>query len=136
MKRTIAAAMFALAMTFGFTSHASAQQGVVLATVPFDFSVGGRVLPQGSYHIGGDGAFLAFRNADQKVTVLTRGFEGERSKDGRTVLVFDHVKDNYFLRRIVAASDGMSMEFPLSDLERKITNPESTQTVYGKISGR
>jgi hypothetical protein len=136
MKRTIAAASLALAMSLGFTSHASAQAGQVVAQIPFDFAVGGHVLPQGSYHIVGAGNLLAFRNAEQKTSIFNRGLNGETSTDGKTVLVFDDVNGNYFLRKIVTVSDGMSMEFPVSNLESKIRKPESTRSVYGDISGR
>ena len=136
MKRTIAAAILALGMSIGFTSHASAQEGVVLVTVPFDFAVGGRVLPQGSYRIAADRGFLAFRNAELKTSIFSRGFHGETSKNGKTLLVFDDVKGNYFLRKIVTVSDGMSMEFPLSNFERKTRKSEDTRNIYGETSSR
>jgi hypothetical protein len=136
MKRNIAAAILALAMSLGFTSHASAQAGQVVATIPFDFAVGGQVLPQGAYHIEDVGNFLAFRNGELKTSIVTRGLHGETSTDGKTVLFFDDVKGNYFLRKIVTVSDGMSMEFPVSNLESKISKPESTRSIYGDISGR
>ena len=136
MKRTIAAAIFALAMSLGFSSNASAQAGQVVATIPFDFAVGGRVLPQGAYHIEGTGNLVAFRNAELETSIFTRGFQGETSTDGKTVLVFANVNGNYFLRKIVTVSNGMSMEFPVSNLENKIRKPESTRSVYGETAGR
>jgi hypothetical protein len=136
MKCTIVTAILVLGMSLGFSPHASAQQPKVLVTVPFDFAVGGRTLPQGSYEIVSDHAFIAFRNADQKITMYIAGQHGQTAKDGRTVLVFDDVKGDYFLRKIVTVSDAMSMEFPLSKLESQTRNSESARTVYGETSGR
>jgi len=136
MKRTIAAAVLAQAIGLGLTSHASAQTGQVVATIPFDFAIGGHVLPQGSYHIEDMGNFIAFRSAEQKSSIFSRGLRGKTSADGKTVLFFDDVNDQYFLRKIVTVSVGMSMEFPVSNLEGKIRNSDSTRSVYGKISSR
>lgn len=136
MKRSIAVLTLALGMALGFTSHASAQQGAVSVKIPFDFTVGGRVLPQGNYQIGTDRDFLSFKDNDLKTHVFLRGLTGDASKDGRSVLVFDNVEGNYFLRKIVTTADNLNMEFPQSDLERKTKTSEGTRNIYARTSGR
>ena len=136
MKRTIALATLALGMSFGFTSHASAQATAVSATVPFDFAVEGRVLPKGTYQIGNSGGFLAFKNAGQHTSLFTRGLPGVASKDGRSVLIFDKVQGNYFLRKIVTLSGALSVDFPLSDLESRTKESGTSFSIYAETSSR
>lgn len=136
MKRTIAVLTLALGMAFGFTSHASAQQGTVSVTVPFDFAVAGQVLPQGDYRIGTFGNFVSFRDGEQKTHLFVRGFDGDASTDGRSVLVFDNVEGNYFLRKIQTTSSNMNIEFPESNLEYKSRTSESSRSIYAQNSGR
>jgi hypothetical protein len=136
MKRTIAVFALALGMTLGFSPHASAQQDTVVVTVPFDFSIGGRVLPQGEYHIATDGGFLSIRDSEQKTHRFLRGVPGDASKDGRSVLVFDNVDGNYFLRKIATGRSNMNMEFSESTLERNTRNSEHSRSIFAENSGR
>ena len=136
MKRTIAVFVLALGITLGFTPHASAQQNMVVVTVPFDFSIGSRVLPQGEYRIAPDGSFLSISDSEQRAHRFLKGVPGEPSKDGRSVLVFDNVDGKYFLRKIATNSSSMNMEFEESNLERKSRSSERSRSVFAESSGR
>ena len=136
MKHPIAVLTLALGMALGFTFHASAQQHVVNVTVPFDFAVDGQVLPQGNYRIGTDGDFLLFKDSGEATHLFLRGFKGDASKDGRSALVFDNVKGNYFLRKIVTTSDNLNMDFRQSDLEQKTATSEGSRSIYAQNSSR
>lgn len=132
MKRTLATVTLAALMGLGFASHASAQNQVVV-TVPFDFSVGSQNLPQGTYRIGADGDFLAFRSSEQKTSLFARGVPGEASDDGNSKLIFDDVDGTYFLRKIVTLSGGTNVDFPLSSLESK-KKSQGSRDVYASSS--
>lgn len=136
MKRTIALATLALGMSIGFTTHVSAQTTAVRVTVPFDFAVGNHVLPQGTYRIGTDGDLLAFNGRDQKASLFTVAPRGEASKDGKSVLVFDNIEGQYFLRKIVTTSARISADFPMSKLEKNSRESIGTRSVYAETSSR
>jgi len=136
MKRTIAVFTFALGIALAFTPHASAQQNTVIVTVPFDFAIGGKVLPQGEYRISTDGDFLTVKDNEQNTQLFLRGTKGEPSKDDHSALVFDNFDGNYFLRKIVSTADNMNMEFDESNLERKTRTSESSRSILAQVSGR
>ncbi len=136
MKHLIAVATLVLGMSLGFTSHASAQEDIARVTVPFDFAVGNRVLPQGTYHIDSDGAFLAFNNPEKGASLFTFRSPGEASKDGKSMLVFDKLEGQYFLRKIVSPSEHKSVDFPISTLEEKTKESEGTRDTYAENSNR
>ena len=133
MKRTVAVVALVLGMSLGFTSRSSAQEGTVIVTVPFDFAVEGRVLPQGTYRITSDTNFVTFKNGELKTNLFTRGFRADASADGQTKLVFDDVNGNYFLRKIVTVAENMSMDFPRSNQK---TKAENSRNIYAETSGR
>jgi hypothetical protein len=133
MKRTLAVVTLVLGMSLGFTSRSSAQEGTVIVTVPFDFAVEGRVLPQGTYHITSDTNFLTFKNDEQKTNLFSRGIPAEGTADGHTKLVFDDVNGNYFLRKIVTEAVNMNMDFPRSKVQRKT---ELSRNIYAETSSR
>jgi hypothetical protein len=133
MKRTIAVVALVLGMSLGFTSRSSAQEGTVIVTVPFDFAVEGRVLPQGTYHITSDSNFVTFKSGELKTHLFTRGLRADGSSDGQTKLVFDDVNGNYYLRKIVTVAQNMNMDFPRSNQESKT---EHSRNIYAETSGR
>ncbi|HEY2468865.1 MAG TPA: hypothetical protein VGI45_13630 [Terracidiphilus sp.] len=132
MKRTLVTVTLAALMGLGFVSHASAQANQIVVTVPFDFAVGSRTLPQGTYRIGRDGDFLAFRNAEQKTALFTSGLPGESSKDGTSKLIFDNLDGSYFLRKIVTLSQTSSVDFPQSGSESKARESRSVYASSGR----
>lgn len=133
MKRTVAVVTLVLGMSLGFTSRSSAQEGTVIVTVPFDFAVEGRVLPQGTYHITSDTNFLTFKSDEQKTNLFNRGIRGEGAANGQTKLVFDDVNGSYFLRKILTEAVNMNMDFPRSNAQRKT---EQSRSVYAETSSR
>jgi hypothetical protein len=135
MKRMIAFAIL-LAGTSLITNNASAQQGGVQATVPFDFSVADRVLPQGTYRIVADGDFLSISNLEHSKNLRVLGITGETAKDGQPKLVFDRIGDQYFLRQIVSTTARTSQNFPKSKLEMDSREFQAQYKVNGLSFGR
>lgn len=136
MKRIIAAATLVLGMSFGFTTHASAQTTAVRADVPFDFAVGNHILPHGVYNITADGDFLSFRSSDSKANMFATALRGLPSSDGSSLLVFDKIQDKYFLRKVVSRFASTSREWPMSKLEKRTQELPVTRDIYAENSSR
>ena len=136
MKRIITAAILVLGISLGISNRASAQDGGIRVTVPFDFAVGNRILPQGSYHISSDGGFLAFKNSERKTSLFTQGIRNEGAKDDKSMLVFDNVNRQYFLRNIYSVYARTSVAFPKSKLEQKSQEAPAIRNIYAENSSR
>jgi hypothetical protein len=118
MKRITAIALFILASLVSAGS-VSAQDNGVRATIPFDFTVGSKVLPSGTYTIQqGMTSLIVIRNREKNIAVMsTSHADSKQSKTGK--LVFDKYGDQYFLREILCASVDMSVELPTSKMEKR-----------------
>ncbi len=120
MKRIASIALFAL-VSFVTVGFASAQQRAVKADVPFDFTVGNKLVPAGTYTITADSKssnVIEIRNRDEHVAVLSMTSPDDRqSKTGK--LVFTRYGDQYFLSEILCASADMNMAVPASKAERR-----------------
>lgn len=137
MNRIIAFALLLVGMSLGMASRASAQYPSVIVKVPFDFAVGNRVLPPETYKISPSGAFLSFNSNDWKHSVFALGLQSNSTTDGRDKLVFDYVNGRYFLRGIVSNWKRLSVQFPLSNAERKSQEMRaSTRDVYTETASR
>ncbi len=121
MKGITSIVVFALASLLT-TAGAVAQGRAVQATVPFDFTVGNKVLPAGTYTITpvSSGA-IEIHNRDLPVGVLSPSvaeFVQANSTDpGR--LVFHYYGHEYFLSQILCPSVSMNMDLPASKRERR-----------------
>ena len=96
----------------------TAQQQTFEARVPFQFSAGDRTLPAGEYRISRHGAFIHVQNQNGYAAVLLAS-AGDSFTDGQTRMVFDHVNDQFFLRRVVAAQSVGSIELAVTRAEKK-----------------
>lgn len=136
MKRIIALALLVVGMNFGMTHRAAAQEAGIRVTVPFDFAVGNRILPSGTYWIAADSGFLSFNNSERKAFLFLSGLQSETSKDGRSVLQFDNVDGQYFLKQIISTSSKTSVAFPTSKLEKQSKEMRGSRNIYGATSSR
>jgi len=121
MKHIISALTFIALASFTAIVPALAQERTVIADVPFDFAVGNRVLPAGTYRVSSMKNVFEVRidSHAQRSTTFIMGYPGEREAGEPSKLVFDKIGNNYFLKKIVAASAGTSMIVPKSKLEKK-----------------
>ena len=132
MKRISVFALFTLA-GFLTAGNAVAQQHSVQANVPFDFTVGNKVLPAGTYSIASvmDSA-IEIRNAQTHSAVLTRAdSDSNRSQNGG-VLVFEKRGSRYTLREILCESAAMNVSLP-TEKKNKNTLIQEAQ-LYGDTS--
>lgn len=119
MKRITAVALFTLACILSVSSaFAQVQRVAVEVTVPFDFMVGNRQLPAGTYSIVRTvDEIIQIRNLRTKVVAVTLASEDGGSSAG-CVLDFDkHARQN-FLHAVRCQSASISINLPVSKLEQ------------------
>ena len=64
------------------------------------------------------------------------GVRNEGSKDGKSMLVFDNVNGQYFLRDIYSIYARTSVTFPKSKLEQKSQEAPAIRNIYAENSSR
>jgi hypothetical protein len=117
MKQISSIALLALA---GLCTAGSlqAQSHEVRANVPFDFAVGDKLLPAGSYRFLPQlDSSVLIGNRDQQMLVLARN--SEDGKAGESDLVFNKYGSQYFLNGIHCTSIAVNVELPASRLEKR-----------------
>jgi hypothetical protein len=118
MKRISAIALLAIA-NLAMAGTALAQSNSVKAKVPFDFTVGDKVLPAGTYTIKPNSSnVIMIRNYDQPIASVSLVHpDGRRSPNDGT-LVFHKYGGRYFLSEIFCDSADMNVELPVSKREK------------------
>ena len=117
--KAFAVAMFLLASLAG-AGKVAAQDRSARATVPFDFNVGNRWVPAGTYTLSSDMTnpkLVFIRSQDGKTSLLSIT-QAEDSKSDTNKLVFVKYGDQYFLHEIQCPGCGMTVAFPNSKHER------------------
>ena len=121
MKRITALASLTLASTLGLSSaFAQTQSRGVRATVPFEFTVGNKQLPAGTYSIARakDGT-IQIQNRKGRLVMITLASQNGSPSKG-CALNFDRRDGQYFMRTVQCESAAMSINFPGSTLEKRI----------------
>ena len=110
----------------------SAQERAVKANVPFDFTVGDKLLPAGTYTISEENAnVIKIQNRDKHVVMLsTTTSDGREAKTGE--LVFNKYGDQYFLHEILCTSANMNMAVPTSKQEKRARVQEASLNSNGQ----
>ena len=125
MKRSASIALFAL-VSFATVGFVSAQERAVKADVPFDFTVGNKLVPAGAYTISAvwDNV-IEIQNRDAHVALLSRtNPDDKQSKNGK--LVFTKYGDQYFLSEILCTSADMNMAVPASKAEQRAHDQQAS----------
>ena len=126
MKRITASALIAFA-SFAAAGSALAQDRAAQATVPFDFTVGNKLLPPGTYIITPqDYGVIMIQNPRRNITVLTTTTFDSREPRSGGKLVFNKYGDQYFLREVLCASASLSVDLPQSKQEKRVHLQEAT----------
>jgi hypothetical protein len=126
MKRIPTTALFTLAALV--TSSAAVAQGrAVRATVPFDFIIGSKTLPAGTYDIWSPSTNLVeIQNRDTRAAMLTTtSYDSRQSRKGSR-LVFDRYGDRYFLSEILCASESIHVSLKQSKAEKQSRMQQAT----------
>jgi len=121
MKRNFAIALFA-ASTLGVAARAVAQAPAVEATVPFEFAVGGKLLPADTYTItSSTSGVIMIRAADSHFWAETTAVQTNQQSSRGGALVFDKYGDKYFLHEVLDPNvAGLNVDVPKSKLEKTV----------------
>jgi hypothetical protein len=121
MKRITAVGFFTLASILSVGSaFAQVQSRQVRATVPFDFTVGNKQLPAGTYSIAQakDGTIQILSRQGHLVAITLASQNGSPSKG--CAVNFDRRDGQYFMRAIQCESAAISINLPASTREKRI----------------
>src|SRR5271170_3169192 len=101
MKRTPAVALFVLSC-LGVAARVVAQEPAVEAKVPFEFTVGGKMLPADTYTITSlDPGVILIQSADRHFSAMTFAIHGSQQSAKGSELVFDKYGNQYFLHEVL-----------------------------------
>ena len=121
-----------LLLLSGLMAAQSLKQSTLIAQVPFDFMVSGKMIPAGECDIKAvdtNGLVLSVHNFDARKGALVSASRGEAGSN-KTVLVFTHYGDRYFLSSIQIEGSNSSYKLPVSSAERELRaqNVTASQT--------
>jgi hypothetical protein len=136
MKRTTAIALITMA-NFALAGTSFAQSNGVRATVPFDFTVGSKLLPSGTYTIQTNSTspnVIMIRSHDKPLATLSLVHQDSNKSPNGGKLLFHKYGGQYFLSEILCDQAGMNVELPPSKTEKRAqlqqaTLQSSSQTV-------
>jgi hypothetical protein len=117
---TVFAIAVCLLSSFAIAGTASAQDHAARATVPFNFNVGDKWVPAGTYIITEDlknPDELFIRSEDGKVVLLSLA-RNDDPRSGAGKLVFAKYGDQYFLHEVLCSVCGVNVAFPDSKHEK------------------
>lgn len=132
------ATMLMLIGVLAVTAEAQSVNGVsIRATIPFDFSVGGKILPAGEYRIqqvnpSSDLAMLRIANANGDARILVRVQSIRADRTSRTALVFNRYGSSYFLSTLAIEGAMDSWQAPKSHAERGVGRELAALKVDGE----
>lgn len=126
MKRNTAIALLALS-TLGAAARAVAQAPAVEATVPFEFTVGSKMLPAGAYTItSSESGVILIRNADNHFWAETTAMPTNQQSSRGGALVFDKYGNKYFLHEVLDPNyAGLNVDVPKSKMETTVRVQEA-----------
>ena len=117
---TVFAIAVCLLASLSSAGTASAQDHAARATVPFNFNVGDKWVPAGTYLMTSNmnlPEVIDIRSADGRILLLSvTQNDGRRLNTGK--LVFTKYGDQYFLHEILCSLCGMNVAFPDSKHEK------------------
>jgi hypothetical protein len=127
MKRIAAIALF-IAASFLTAGSAMAQDHTVMATIPFNFTVDGHLLPAGHYTLGTQPSsprILRITDWEKGVRILTVAMPNSSEQRQANVLVFHKYGNQYFLSEIRSEISSMDVRLSTSKLEKRArTEPQ------------
>jgi hypothetical protein len=132
MKRITAIALVAIA-NFAMAGTSFAQSTGVRANVPFDFTVGNKLLPAGTYTIKEQSDHvIVIKNHDKPIAAvsLVNG-DGNRSPNGGK-LKFHRYGSQYFLSEILCDQADMNLRVPTSKTEERTALQEANLRARGE----
>jgi hypothetical protein len=134
MKRITAFSLFAFAGILG-TGAALAQQHPIQATMPFDFTVGSRQLPAGTYRIiPVRDNIVAIENRETRTSILSAVSSDTEQPTKGAQLVFNKYGDRYFLREVLGGTAALNVSLPASKSENRAQRQQTMAENHSQIS--
>jgi hypothetical protein len=132
MKRITAIALIAIA-NFALAGTSFAQSTGVRANVPFDFTVGDKLLPSGTYTIKEQADHvILITNHDKPIAALSLvNGDSNRSPNGGK-LKFHRYGSQYFLSEILCEQANMNLQVPTSKTEKRTALQEAKLRARGE----
>jgi hypothetical protein len=119
MKRITVITLLAIA-NFAMAGTSFAQSNGVRATVPFDFTVGNKLLPAGTYSFKKQSdRMISITNHDKPIAAIGLVNEDDGKFPDRGRLLFHKYGSQYFLSEILCQSANMNLELLLSKTEKR-----------------
>jgi hypothetical protein len=132
MKRITAIALLAIA-NFAMAGTSFAQSTGVRANVPFDFTVGNKLFPAGTYTIKEQSDHvIIITNYNKPIAALSLvNGNSNRSPNGGK-LKFHRYGSQYFLSEILCEQANMNLQVPTSKTEQRIALQEAKLRARGE----
>ena len=128
MKRTTAITLLAIA-NLAMAGTSFAQSNGVRATVPFDFTVGSKLLPAGTYTIAPateNKSVIVIRSHDKAFAALSLVHQDDNKSPNEGKLLFHKYGGQYFLSEILCDRADMNVELPTSKREKRAQLQQAT----------
>lgn len=124
MRKRVCFGFLAMCLYVSLAATAGSAQSnrMLVANVPFDFQVGGKILPAGAYsvrQITTSGAGLLIRNEEGREAIMVLSNSAQENKSAQSRLVFHRYGDQYFLAT-VWGPEGAGREILESRRERSL----------------
>jgi hypothetical protein len=124
MKPILATVLLSMAY-LATPSSANAQDGMK-ATIPFDFTVGQQLLPQGQYAITySRPQVLELYNSERRARIFVPTFRSDVVSRKPKILTFKRYGDRYFLSQVRGALGGYALNVYPSKHERNILREQA-----------
>ena len=121
MKHITAIVLF-IAAAFITAGKAIAQDYAVRATIPFNFTVNGRLLPAGNYTLGTDITspnIPKVRERTLRAHAMVAAMPSQPAKQKANVLVFHKYGSQYFLSEIRSQESSINVQLATSKQEKR-----------------
>jgi hypothetical protein len=125
MKRIITIAIFAFTVILS-VGRASAQVPAIRVNVPFNFTVGDKLLLAGTYTITvASAGIIEIRNRDQHISMWSMALPDNRESENGDELVFARYGNQYFLHEVLCKFASMNVNLPATKSEKRIRTQEA-----------
>jgi hypothetical protein len=116
---------------------AIAQTVHVRGNIPFNFAVGNKTLPAGTYDIGSidsDGKILLLQGRDGNASMMLNSNAAENLKPtDKTKLIFNRYGNRYFLSQIWVAGERSGHQLPKTSREKEMARDVAQNLTQGRV---
>jgi hypothetical protein len=118
--KPLAAIAFAAIASFITAGGALAQEHIAVANVPFNFNVGDKVLPPGTYTLRSPApGIILIENREKTASTMTTAYHDANEVRSAGELVFSRYGNQYFLKEVLCPDASISAALPTSKQEKR-----------------